>query len=119
VDGNEPRQQAGPPPGTSSFDQKRAALEAKSKNEAQQFEAYIKVTGLADNEGQIAQFMSRLNGSKLLSDVNLLQTDPFLQEKVNMRKFQIEMRLNPEAEVREGQAAGVKSATADAGAEGK
>jgi Tfp pilus assembly protein PilN len=113
-----PRQQAGPPPGASSFEQKRAALEAKGKNEPQPTDAYIKVTGLADNEGQVAQFMSRLNGSKLMSDVNLLQTDPFVQDKVTMRKFQIEMRLNPEAEVREGQAATNKTAAVDAG-EGK
>jgi len=113
-----PRQQAGPPPGASSFEQKRAALEAKSKTEAQQLDAYIKVTGLADNEGQVAQFMSRLNQSKLMTDVNLLQTDPFTQEKATLRKFQIEMRLNPEAEVREGQAASIKSAAVDVG-EGK
>jgi hypothetical protein len=32
-----------------------------------------------------------------------------------MKQFQIEMRLNPDAEVREGQAATIKSAAADAG----
>jgi Tfp pilus assembly protein PilN len=110
-----PRQTNAPAPGASSFEQKRAALEAKGKPEAQQLDAYIKITGVADNEGQVAQFMSRLNGSKLLSDVNLLQTDQITQDKVTMKKFQIEMRLNPDAEVREGQAATIKSAAADAG----
>jgi len=110
-----PRQTNAPAPGASSFEQKRAALEAKGKNEPQPMDAYIKITGVADNEGQVAQFMSRLNGSKLLTDVNLLQTDQITQDKVTMKKFQIEMRLNPDAEVREGQAATIKSAAADAG----
>jgi Tfp pilus assembly protein PilN len=113
-----PRPAATPAPGASSFDQTRAALESKGKNEAQPLDAYIKITGLADNDGQVAQFMSRLGASKLMTDVNLLQTDQFTQDKVTMKKFQIEMRLNPEAEVREGQAATIKSAAVEVG-EGK
>jgi Tfp pilus assembly protein PilN len=116
---SKPRQAAGPAPGASSFDQKRAALEAaKGKPEVQPLDAYIKITGLADNEGQVSQFMSRLNASKLMTDVNLLTIEPFAQDKATMKKFQIEMRLNPDAEVREGQAASIKSAAVDVG-EGK
>ena len=111
-----PRQTAAPPRAPAASSRSAPRLESKGKAEAQQpLDAYIKVTGVADNEVQVAQFMSRLNGSKLMTDVNLLQTDQITQDKVTMKKFQIEMRLNPEAEVREGQAATIKSAAVDVG----
>ncbi len=64
-------------------------------------EVTLKVTGMADNDVQVSQFISQLNASKLVRDVNLLQSEAFVQDKATLRRFQIEMMLNPDAEVRE------------------
>ncbi len=66
---------------------------------AKQYDVTVKVTGIADNDVQVAQFMNRLNTSKLLRDVNLVITDEFNYNENKMRKFQIEMTLDPNAEV--------------------
>ena len=57
----------------------------------------IKLTGMADNDVQVAQFIGKLNQSKLFKDVNPLITDSFVQDKVTLRHFQIEMTVNAKA----------------------
>jgi Tfp pilus assembly protein PilN len=101
--------------GKSQFELKRAAMEAanggggaKSAIPAPQAKLYdvtIKITGVADNDSQVAQFMSTLNRSKLLRDVNLVISDEFLVNELKMRKFQVEMSVDPNAEVINGTAA--------------
>jgi len=59
----------------------------------------MKLTGVASTDVQVAQFISKLNQSKLLTDVNLVISDEFQQEGEKLRKFQIEMTLAPDAEV--------------------
>jgi Tfp pilus assembly protein PilN len=63
------------------------------------YDVYMKVTGVAENDGQVAQYIAQLNRSKLLKDVNLVISDQFEQDKVQLRKFVIEMMLDPNAEV--------------------
>src|SRR3954447_5881365 len=100
---SKPRPVAAPAPGTTAFEQKKAALEGKAKPpaEAPAMDVYLRITGVADNDVQVSQFISKLNTSKLMKDVNLVQSELYQQDKTAMRKFKIEMYLSPEAEVRE------------------
>lgn len=85
-----------------AFDKKRAEIsqtQAAPVAQPRLYEVTLKLTGVATTDVQVAQFISKLNQSKLLKDVNLVVSDEYLQEKEKLRKFQIEMVLNPEAEV--------------------
>ncbi len=101
----ESRARAAPVPDAnkSSFEQKRDALEGLKGSAPQPklYDVYLKLTGIADTDVQVAQFITRLNGSKLLRDVNLVISDIYEHDHVTMRKFQIEMMLNPDAEVKD------------------
>src|SRR5205085_3631251 len=65
------------------------------------YDVTMHATGVAQTDVQVAQFVSKLNRSPLLQDVNLLVTEEFTAPKDNekLRKFQIEMTLNPDAKV--------------------
>ncbi len=63
------------------------------------FDVTMKVTGIASNDVQVAQFITKLNASQLLKDVNLVISDEFKNGDDLLRKFQIEMALNPSAEI--------------------
>lgn len=85
-----------------AFDKKRAEI-----NQTQSapiaaprlYDVSLKLTGVATTDVQVAQFINKLNQSRLLKDVNLVVSDEYLHEKELLRKFQIEMMLNPQAEV--------------------
>lgn len=85
-----------------------AAAAAAAPPPVKRYDVTMKITGIADNDVQVAQFISKLNGSTLLRDVNLVISDEFQQvrdgsgEKTGdkLRRFQIEMALRPDAEVR-------------------
>jgi hypothetical protein len=63
------------------------------------YDVTMKVTGIASNDVQVAQFITKLNASRLLKDVNLVISDEFKSGDDKLRKFQIEMMLNPSAEI--------------------
>jgi|SRR5687768_2995243 Tfp pilus assembly protein PilN len=67
------------------------------------YDVTMRATGVAATDVQVAQFISKLNQSKLLKDVNLLFTDEFTDQKdggtEKLRKFQLEMSLDPNAAV--------------------
>ena len=63
------------------------------------YDVTMKVTGIASNDVQVAQFITKLNASRLLRDVNLVISDEFKSGDDKLRKFQIEMTLNPSAEI--------------------
>jgi Tfp pilus assembly protein PilN len=92
-------QRSAPPPpqganqGAGAADPKKAAPPG--------VDVKIRITGVADNDVQVALFISKLNRSNLFKDVNLLISDTFQQDKQALRRFQIEMVLNPEAEIRD------------------
>lgn len=98
------------PQGQSAFDSKKAALEAKHKAdanviEAPKFDVTIKVTGVADTDVQVAQYLTNLNQSKLFNDVNLVISDVYQppgEKSATMRRFQVQLSLNPKAEVKDG-----------------
>jgi len=54
---------------------------------------------MAGNDVQVAQFITRLNSSRLLKDVNLIVSGEFKSVDEKLRRFQIEMMLNPGAEI--------------------
>jgi len=97
------------PTGTSLLDfymesdphQSVATIGSEANKGAPVFDVKMRLTGVADNDIQVAQFINKLNHSKLLKDVNLMITDTFVQDKLTLRKFQIEMMLNPDAEIRD------------------
>ena len=66
------------------------------------YDVTLKVTGIADNDAQVGEFMGKLNRSKLVRDVNLLISDELVVGDVKMRKFQVDMSIDPGAEVQPG-----------------
>lgn len=90
------------PVAQTAFEKKRTELNNEQSKPAAQPRVYdvtLKVTGIASTDVQVAQFITKLNQSKLLRDVNLVVSDEFLFNKDKLRKFQIEMTLDPKAEV--------------------
>lgn len=99
-----------PPPTAAAktiFEQKQQEIEkekaAKKAAEAQLrprlYDVTMKLTGVADTDVQVAQFISKLNRSPLFKDVNLLISDQFDRDGQALRKFQIELLLVPDADV--------------------
>jgi hypothetical protein len=106
-------------PTLTAYEMKKLARETANKpreegpSEAKVFDVFMKVTGTAYNDGQVAQYIARLTKSKLLKDVNLSVTDEFVLGDDKLRKFQIEMMLDPDADLTnvtksEGQNANVR-----------
>lgn len=91
-----------------AFEQKKSsASAADAKKKAAEsaapapkvFDVTLKISGVAYTDVQVAMFITKLNQSKFLQDVNLLISDQFKLNEEQVRKFQIEARLNPQAEV--------------------
>jgi len=91
------------PTGPQTAFEKRQAAEARKVvvPQAKVYDVVMKVTGLADNDVQVAQFITKLNRSKMLRDVNLVYTDTSKgdEQTKDMRKFQMEMAIDPGADV--------------------
>jgi hypothetical protein len=66
---------------------------------AKAYDVTIRLTGIADTDVQVAQFLAQLNQVKLVRDVNLIISDEFAVGETKLRKFQIEMSVDPNAEV--------------------
>ena len=97
-------------PTKSAFEAKKSAAAAggaanKKKgnaqpgSEAKLYDVSIKITGVAATDVQVAQFITRLNQSTLVRDVNLVVSEQFMGEGESLRKFQIEMMVSPNADV--------------------
>jgi hypothetical protein len=106
---SKPRQAPAPQQPKTPFEQKSTVIGAKPEPamEAKVYDVSMKVTGLAGTDVQVAQFISKLNTSPLFRDVNLIISDTYQvpnqsgiqTNEVVMRKFQIELSLNPAADV--------------------
>lgn len=94
--------------GKTQFEMKKAAMDAAGKKptapaaQAKLYDVSMKVMGVADNDVQVAQFMARLNQSKLLKDVNLVISDEYTLNEAKMRKFEIDLTVDPAAEIQPG-----------------
>jgi Tfp pilus assembly protein PilN len=65
------------------------------------YDVSINLTGVAADDVQVAQFIRNLSGSKMLRDVNLVVVD---QDKIGddtVRKFQLNMMINPTADLQQ------------------
>ncbi len=58
----------------------------------------MKITGMAMTDVQVAQFMTRLMRCEMLKDVNLLVSEQFKRGNETLRRFQIELSLDPAAD---------------------
>jgi len=106
------------PPPKSAFEQKREAAsgvvkEAPAPPPVRQYDVEVKLTGMASTDVQVAQFISKLNGSPMLKDVNLVISDEFATQEERLRKFEIELMLNPACEVEALQRNNTKTAAAE------
>ena len=118
------------PTNMSAFDQRRLEAEAKLKAASDplglgakpvQYDVHLKMTGLAQTDVQVAQLITRLTHNTVFQDVNLVYSEVFVQGNQSqdkhqqqggeLRKFQLEMMLNPQAELRDGN--GTKTAATD------
>lgn len=105
------RQGGSAPVPANSFAQHKAAIESQNTTPpAPQMDVKLTITGIASDDVQVAQLMSHLAKSPLFQKVNLVISDVYNaagtdQSKGDkgpkLRRWQIEMMLNPQAEVRE------------------
>lgn len=90
-------------PARTLYEQKQQELDKEKRPDPslqpRVYDVTLKLTGIADTDVQVAQYMSKLNGSPLLKDVNLVVSDQFDRDGAKLRKFQIEMTLMPGADV--------------------
>jgi Tfp pilus assembly protein PilN len=100
------RQAAPAPTGSAAqnntFQVKSAAQSAApAAPEPQKYDVCMKIGGLASTDVQVAQLITKLNRCHIFKDVNLLITDTFQPTPGGdaIRKFQIELTLNPDADV--------------------
>jgi len=98
------RIKANAPPPMTAFQQRAAAAgnappAAPQASTARVYDVQMRLTGVATTDVQVAQFITKLNRSELLKDVNLVISDEFKVGNEVLRKFQIEMMLNPNAQV--------------------
>lgn len=68
------------------------------------YDVQVRVTGIAANDIEVAEFIRRLSISPLFSDVNLIISDEFTQDQtdkdaVKLRRFTIETVVNNNADV--------------------
>jgi Tfp pilus assembly protein PilN len=111
------RQNAGAVP-QSSFAQHKATQEQDANAvQAPHYDVKLTITGIAKDDVQVAQLMTHLSHSSLFSNVNLVISDVYQPQQNDrtkdekapvLRKWQIEMMLNPQAEVREDKTAAVE-----------
>ncbi|MGA2230071.1 MAG: PilN domain-containing protein [Tepidisphaeraceae bacterium] len=59
------------------------------------YDVNLRVTGVAANDVQVAEFIRNLSQSPLFTDVNLIISDELTVENEKVRHFQVEMGLNP------------------------
>jgi Tfp pilus assembly protein PilN len=65
------------------------------------YDVSLNLTGVAADDVQVAQFIRNLSSSKMLRDVNLVVVD---QDKIGddqVRKFQLNMMINPTADLQQ------------------
>jgi Tfp pilus assembly protein PilN len=95
-----------PEPPKTLVEQKRSA-KAPAKDagpalpEPKKYDVTIKLVGIATNDGNVAEYLKKLSQSKLLKDVNLNITEEAKLDKMPVRKFEMEMSLNPAADAQQ------------------
>lgn len=98
-----------PPPPKTQFEIRKAEVSGvapgtgvPTSSQPRSYEVTMRATGVAMDDVQVSQFITKMNQSRFLRDVNLLYTDEFTpgqKDGDKLRKFQIEMSLDPHAVV--------------------
>jgi Tfp pilus assembly protein PilN len=83
----------------------RKAQKEPKGPEPKLYDVTIKLTGVAGDDVEVAQFIRNLSSSKLLQDVNLVVVNEAKMGSDPVRKFQLRMMINPAADL---QAEGLK-----------
>jgi Tfp pilus assembly protein PilN len=77
----------------------------------------INVIGTAPTDAEVAAYMTKLQDSDLLTSVALMYSEEFLKDKDEatkpIRRFSVEMHVNPNADLRGGQTASVEKGPKD------
>ena len=63
-------------------------------------EVTVDLVGMAPTDNQVAAFIAALGKSDLLIDVNLLFTEEYKHNEQMLRRFRVEMKINPNADTR-------------------
>ena len=90
-----------------AFDARKAELDASRgvisamASQPRVYDVSMRLTGVAPNDGQVSKFITKLNTTPMFKDVNLVFTDEFVagDKESKLRKFAIEMNLNPNAPI--------------------
>ena len=90
-----------------AYELQKAAREAAKNGpalptqaEPKLYDVSLKISGVAITDVQVAQFLKSLSASKLLRDVNLNFSEEYAQGDDKLRRFQIEMSLERDIEVK-------------------
>ncbi|HEX2971442.1 MAG TPA: PilN domain-containing protein, partial [Tepidisphaeraceae bacterium] len=67
---------------------------------AQPKDVIVDLVGMAPTDNQVAAFIAALGKSELLIDVNLLYTEEYKHNDQMLRRFRVEMKINPNADTR-------------------
>jgi Tfp pilus assembly protein PilN len=100
-------QQARPAPHPDPAGNGQDAAKAEPPRPPQR-EVKVTLTGIAPTDGHVATFIAALGRSKLLTDVNLLYSEEFKHKEEIVRRFKVEMRLDPNADIAVGSETSVK-----------
>lgn len=63
-------------------------------------EVCVDLVGMAPTDNQVATFIAALGKCELLTDVNLLYTEEYKHNDQMLRRFRVEMKINPNADTR-------------------
>ena len=106
---SKPRVTGAPVETKTAYEQRKAAREAArnpgaaagTAAAAQQpkvFDVHMKITGVAQTDLHVAPFLREISRSEAFKDVNLIISEEHTMNEQKLRKFQIELTLNPNAE---------------------
>ncbi len=82
----------------------KGKADPKKKNEppleVPRYDVTLTLIGVAPTDIQVAQYMAALARCQMLDDINLVYSEESRSNDLAMRKFRIDMRINPDADVR-------------------
>ena len=98
---------SGPPPKPkTAFEIRQAQVQQTNilaaAPQAKQYDVTMRINGVATTDDLVGDFIGTLSRSRMFHDVNLLYTEEHKQadnDDAKLRKFQIELKLDPRAQV--------------------
>lgn len=78
---------------------KNKSKESDSEFHAPETEVNIVLTGVAPTDVQVAQFMTTLGQNEMFTDQHLGFSEETTIQKLNMRKFRVDIQLSPDMDV--------------------